>query len=63
MEFFSPLWTIWGPLVLGSNNKYSNKIVAKIQHLSTETYIDPGSYNIDPGSTLVDQIQLNIIIE
>jgi len=35
---FCPFWTIWGPLVLRSNNKYLNKIVAKIQHLNAETY-------------------------
>jgi len=38
MEIFSFFWTIWGPLALRSNKKYSNKVVAKIQHLSTETY-------------------------
>jgi len=29
LEYFSPLWTIWGSLALGFKNKYSNKIVAK----------------------------------
>jgi len=38
LECFSPLWTIWGPLALGFNNKYSNKIIAKALHLCTETY-------------------------
>jgi len=38
LEPFSPLWTIWGPLAFGSNNKHSNKIVAKMQHLRAETY-------------------------
>jgi len=32
-------WTIWGPLLaLGFNNKYSNKVIAKMLHLSTEMY-------------------------
>jgi len=38
LRIFSPLWTIWGPLALKSNNKYSNKIVAKMQQSNIETY-------------------------
>jgi len=31
-------WIICPFLALGSNNKYSNKIIAEMLHLSTETY-------------------------
>jgi len=38
LEFFSPLWTMWATLALGSNYKYLNNIVAEMQYLSTKTY-------------------------
>jgi len=38
LEFFSFLENLGPLLALGSNNKFSNKIIAKMLHLSTETY-------------------------
>jgi len=38
LEFFNPLYNLGPFLALGSSNKYSNKIIAKMLHLSTQTY-------------------------
>jgi len=38
LEFFSSLDNLGPLLALGSNNKYLDKIIAKMLHLSRETY-------------------------